>query len=187
VHDAWVRRWSRSPTKRQTRQTNKKIQVFETLSTANQTFRLSSKFWCNEERSQKQKPQRRSKEELQMDYFRAGGASTETEEQERRRKRDEALAWAKKRREQRKQKEAAAAAAEDPDAEGGAAPQSQGWGMDTLNPWGSKRKGPLPTKASLRSNEPQPKLFGFIPTSAPRTAPSHHICHHPSKDRYGHH
>ncbi|ELR20920.1 uncharacterized protein ACA1_278910 [Acanthamoeba castellanii str. Neff] len=104
-----------------------------------------------------------------MDYFRAGGASTETEEQERRRKRDEALAWAKKRREQRKQKEAAAAAAaEDPDAEGAAAPQSQGWGMDTLNPWGSKRKGPLPTKASLRSNEPQPKLFGFIPTSAPQ-------------------
>jgi hypothetical protein len=128
--------------------------------------------------------EQKQSDELQMDYFRAGGASTETEEQERRRKRDEALAWAKKRREQRKQKEAAAAAAAE-DAEGGAAPQGQGWGMDTLNPWGSKRKGPLPTKASLRSNEPQPKLFGFIPTSAPRTAPSHHICHPSIK--IGHH
>jgi hypothetical protein len=107
-----------------------------------------------------------------MDYFRAGGASVETEEQERRKKRDEALAWAKKRREQRKQKEAEkAAAAEQDELEGTTSTAAAGQGWGALNPWGSKRKGPLPTKASLRSNDPPPpKLFGFIPTSAPRTS-----------------
>ncbi len=186
MHDACVRRWARSPTKRQTRHTNKKIQSFPKHFRNGKRNVLAFIEILGNQRTKAKTTEQEQSDELQMDYFRAGGASAETEEQERRRKRDEALAWAKKRREQRKQKEAAAAAAAE-DAEGGAAPQGQGWGMDTLNPWGSKRKGPLPTKASLRSNEPQPKLFGFIPTSAPRTAPAHHICHPSIHQKIGHH